>query len=168
MKAVMIECLDICNPSIKQLGEIASLPIKKGIAVVGGTGAGKSTFINYLNGCTMERTNFDGKKVITVKPKSKGGAADSITPIGHGKKSMTFIPTYSLSSHGIFFIDCPGLFDTRGSAINIGNAVNTKRILEEMDELSIVILIDGTSIKGARGRLIKQVIDAMSKFFGSK
>ncbi len=33
----------------------------------------------------MERMNCNGKKVIAVKPKSKGGVADSITPIGHGK-----------------------------------------------------------------------------------
>jgi hypothetical protein len=106
--------------------------IKKGIAVMGGTGAGKSTAINYLNGCTMEKINRNGKNIIAVKPKSRGGRADPITSIGHGKKSMTFIPTSSLSSDGFFYIDCPGFFDTRGPAINIGNAVNTRKILEVM------------------------------------
>ena len=67
--------------------------------------------------------------VITVKPKSKGGKADAITPIGHGKKSMTFMPNFSISFDETIFIDCPGLFDTRGAAINIGNAVNTRKIL---------------------------------------
>jgi hypothetical protein len=77
----------------------------------------------------MEAVKINGKKVIKVKLKSKGGQADSATSIGHGKISMTFIPTFSILSDGSIYIDCPGLFDTRGAAISIGNAVNTRKIL---------------------------------------
>ena len=108
------------------------------------------------------------KKVVTVKPKSAGGKMDSITPIGHGKKSMTFIPTYSFSSTGIFYIDCPALFDYRGSAVNIGNAVNTRKMLEAMEKLYVIILIDGRTISAGRASLIVSIVQALSKFFGSK
>src|SRR5690606_8054888 len=71
---------------------------KEVIIFIGNTGAGKSTTVNYLCGCTMEtktpkQLGIKGLgKVVVVKPTSSGGIKDEVMPIGHTKESKTFMP----------------------------------------------------------------------------
>ena len=66
------------------------------IILLGNTGAGKSTFANYLHGCRMEsvrKTAVGGKgtgSVVRVHPKSP---KEELMKVGHNKKSETFIPS---------------------------------------------------------------------------
>lgn len=89
-----IECLTACIAYGKEHAERA-LGLECMI-LLGNTGAGKSTFANYLHGCTMEsvRKSVVGinefGNIIRIHPNS---SKDELMKIGHLKKSETFIPS---------------------------------------------------------------------------
>jgi len=63
---------------------------KELVSIIGNTGAGKSSFVNYLHGCTMEYVKQSvHRKVVQVDPCSP---YPEMMKIGHGNKSATFIP----------------------------------------------------------------------------
>mgnify|MGYP001799940164 CR=1 FL=1 len=120
---------------------------KELIIVIGNTGAGKSTFVNYLAGCEMmlkspKSAGTKGyRKVFVVKPTSEGGPTDELMPIGHKKQSKTFMPQIETTADDTTYCDCPGFLDNRGNEINIANAVNIRRTLSQAKGVKVVILI---------------------------
>lgn len=72
------------------------------ILVVGTTGVGKSTFLNFLAGCTMvSKTKKSlGMKgvgnVVVVKPVSEGGRRDELVKIVHGHVSLSVLPNVTV------------------------------------------------------------------------
>ena len=144
------------------------------IIFIGNTGAGKSTFVNYLYGCKMVRkdpaqlgiTGLD--KVVIVKSKQEGGPCDEVMKIGHSKLSMTFMPHIVLDAQGRAYCDCPGFLDNRGVEINIANAVNIKKAFTNAQSVRIVILINYHTLKADRGRGLSDMIEIACDLFGSK
>ena len=69
--------------------------------MIGNTGGGKSTFVNMVEGCRLQRITKEEAglvgaggvgaedQVIRVEP---GSRPDELMKIGHTKKSMTFTP----------------------------------------------------------------------------
>jgi len=138
--------------------------------VMGNTGAGKSTFVNWLGGCQMEckspqeaKELYDVavmKPVVVVKEGSKPAA---VMPIGHAKKSKTFLPQVA---NGI--CDCPGFVDNRGAEINIANAVNIRMALEAAMSVRIVVLVDYNSLGINRDAGISDMLEICTHLFGSQ
>ena len=114
-----IECLAACVEfGMAQAEQACNLDC---IVLLGNTGAGKSTFANYIHGCQMERVKklnlpgLKGKdKVIRVKSDSQ---PSEIMKIGHQNKSMTFVPevkrTKAFGGNEAALVDCPGFSDNR-------------------------------------------------------
>jgi energy-coupling factor transporter ATP-binding protein EcfA2 len=148
---------------------------KDAVIVIGNTGAGKSTFVNYLLGCDMiqktpKELGIKGlKKVVVVRPKSEGGACDEVMLIGHSKTSKTFIPQIASDpiSRVVAYCDCPGFLDNRGAEINIANAVNIKRALQEAKCVKVLILINYHSLLADRGRGLTDMLSLCTQLFGS-
>jgi hypothetical protein len=148
---------------------------KDAVIVIGNTGAGKSTFVNYLLGCDMiqktpKELGIKGlKKVVVVRPKSEGGACDEIMPIGHSKTSKTFIPQIASDpiNREVAYCDCPGFLDNRGAEINIANAVNIKCALQEAKCVKVLILINYHSLLADRGRGLTDMLNICTQLFGS-
>ena len=143
------------------------------IVVIGNTGSGKSTLVNYLFGCSMVRkspkqlglTGLD--KLVVVKSKRAGGSNDEIVQIGHAKTSMTFIPHIVGDEQGHFFCDCPGFLDNRGAEINLANIVNIQRVLKSARSAKLVILINYHSLRADKGRGLSDTLKIVTDLFGS-
>ena len=142
------------------------------IVFIGNTGAGKSTFANYLYGCKMVRKKPSDlgitgpDKIVIVKPDSP---VKEIMPIGHSKKSMTFMPQIeSDATQNVTYCDCPGFLDNRGFEINTANAVNIKNAFIKAKSVKVIILINYHSLRADRGRGLSDMIRICCNLFGSK
>lgn len=137
------------------------------------TSAGKSTLINYIHGCDLERVSAaqaglaGKKKVIRVKPESK---IPEMMRIGHSKQSETFVPEVGHSDllGGLFLCDCPGFLDNRGPEINIANAVNIKQTLHMASGVKVLVVINYHSLHADRGRGQSELIQILVDLFGTQ
>lgn len=174
------ESIDLLNMYIAEgLTNARRLSGKEAIVVLGNTGAGKSTFLNYLMGCEMmlkdpEELGLVGldDEVVVVRPRSEGGPLDEIMGIGHGKQSKTFLPHIEgdLQQPSPYaYCDCPGFLDNRWPEVNIANAVNIRRALQEASSVRLLILInyDTLKIQVERGRGLSDMLRICTQLFGS-
>ena len=143
------------------------------LAVFGNTGAGKSTFFNFLHGCQMEsikraELGLGGSgKVVRV---AAGSQKPELFPIGHENVSATFIPGVAKTDalgDGDTLVDCPGFSDNRGPEINIANAINIKRALVRFDAVRVVVLINHSSLKADRGKGVRELLKILKDLFGT-
>ncbi|MEM7383074.1 MAG: hypothetical protein AAF400_02020 [Bacteroidota bacterium] len=139
---------------------------KDAVIVLGNTGAGKSTFINYLAGCQFKRDQHKSRPVLEVQSRSSGGDRDEVMPIGH-VGSKTFIPQVA-EVDGITYGDCPGFNDNRGVEINIANAVNIKQVLSGAKSLRMVVLVDFPSLTALRGQAFEDLLATLIALLGNK
>lgn len=132
------------------------------LVVLGSTGAGKSTIINYLHGCKLIRSD----KVALV---SKESEVKPITTIGHGHHSSTFIPNIIASDESkIIFCDAPGFNDSRGSAINIINMVNIHQILSSAARVKFLVLLNYSELYLDRSSQITKLNNHLVNIFGGE
>lgn len=132
---------------------------------IGNTGSGKSTSINYINGCTMESFEMENECMskIRVSPKSK---VPDITKIGYGKNSYTEVPVVVEGNKNMAYLDCPGFFDNRGAETNIANVVNIKNVLKVAKSVKIILTLDFHNLIANRDRGLAEMEDLALKFFG--
>mmetsp|Transcript_17260 Transcript_17260/g.24442 ORF Transcript_17260/g.24442 Transcript_17260/m.24442 type:complete len:703 (+) Transcript_17260:17-2125(+) len=170
------QSIELLVLSIKYGEHIAKQLVNKELIVfIGNTGSGKSTLINYLAGCTMEKKSpqelgLKGmSKVIVVKSPKNGGTIDELMPIGHTKKSQTFMPQIEPDPTKKFtYCDCPGFLDNRGAEINIANAVNIKSALNSAEKVKICILVNYFSLQADRSKGLTDLIEICTNLFGGK
>lgn len=62
------------------------------IVIIGESGAGKSVFVNYMAGAKMEIKHDNKTKLQVIDIKEEDVGHHKYSAIGHGDKSMTFIP----------------------------------------------------------------------------
>jgi energy-coupling factor transporter ATP-binding protein EcfA2 len=147
---------------------------KDALVVVGNTGAGKSTFLNYLLGCDMIKKSLrelgiEGVgKVVVVKSRSEGGCLDEVMAIGHAELSKTFIPQIEVdrSDATVAYCDCPGFLDNRGAEINIANAVNIRHVLQSARSTKVLVLINYHTLKSDRGKGFHDMLGIFKQLFG--
>ena len=132
------------------------------LMVIGNTGAGKSTFVNYIHGCSMELFKTDkGKKAIRVKE-----AESELMPIGHTNQSMTFIPGIE-SDDSFTYMDCPGFMDNRGAEINIANAVNIKQAIHAAESVVVAVVLNYYTLLSERGKGLRDLAAILQDMFGT-
>ena len=139
---------------------------RKALIVVGNTGAGKSTFINYLEGCQLEAGDEGTFRV------SATSAVPEVAPIGHGNQSATRLPiaieaTDLTLGSGCAIIDCPGFYDNRGAELRIANAVNIRQCVLAASVFIVVVLVHHASLDSDRGRGITEICKVLFQMFGS-
>jgi hypothetical protein len=144
---------------------------KNALIVMGNTGAGKSTFLNYLIGCKLQLEDpavlgIPGlEDIVVVSPDS---GVQEVMPIGHTKQSQTFIPQIEVdrSDANLAYCDCPGFLDNRGVKINIANAVNIRRTLQSAQSARMLILINYHTLRSDRVRGLRDMLLISRQLFG--
>ena len=148
---------------------------KEAVTILGGTGAGKSTSVNYWIGCDMAlRTPEELEEMgiedvlgdaLIVHPDSE---RPGVASIGHGGGSHTFMPQVIQDPNRAtrVYIDCPGFSDNRGAAINIANAMNIRHALRQAGGVKAVFLMSHTSLIAKRGKYIQGLEHMCEQLFG--
>jgi energy-coupling factor transporter ATP-binding protein EcfA2 len=163
------------------------------LAVIGNSGCGKSTFINYVSGCTMETMEQEGtslEEVIGVKSKADGGRRDAVCAIGHnGTTSETVFPqlihlhedhddgseavgiTDSVGSAApvpkeTAICDLPGFLETRGCEVSIANAANIRHILTIARSIKILFLLNYDDLRANKAQAFVKSIQQLQQLFG--
>ena len=140
---------------------------KDAVIILGNTGAGKSTFINYLAGCELEVNWIKGRRKLKVRGTASGGVQDEVAPIGHEATSKTFMPQIVAVDDQVY-CDCPGFSDNRGVEINIANAVNIKQALSRAQSLRMVVLVNYHSLEADRANGFRSLLSTLTDLLGSE
>jgi hypothetical protein len=158
-----------------ELGEQNAAPAaEKTVSIfAGNTGAGKSTTLNALLGCRMKAVRprelgLSGvnRTVVVVDPESP---RKEVLPIGHhGRQSQTFLPKIvpTPNEPNSAYCDCLGFYDTRGAEINIANAINIRKILQQATGVKAVFLTGYNGLFDDRGSSIRALEDMCLQMFG--
>ena len=139
---------------------------KEVVMVLGNTGAGQSTTVNYSLGCEMKAALDEfGEEIIVVAPES---IRPEVMPIGHGRRSHTFMPQIvpDPDNNNQAYCDCPGFSDNRGAEINIANAINTRRVLQQATGIKAVFLAEYSDFIGSRGNNLQAMESMCHQMFG--
>jgi len=133
------------------------------IIILGPTGSGKTTLVQYLNGEELINLYIDYAWVIEKKSSfTKGENSD----IGQRTKSKTIIPTaYSPNGKNFSYIDNPGFFDNRGIMAEIANSYLMKYALSEVKNLKFLLIISVKDVH-EKGLQLHDSIKSISNFLG--
>eukprot|EP01040_Poterioochromonas_malhamensis_P013525 gene13525-14874_t len=134
------------------------------VLVVGNTGSGKSTFLNYLIGKKMIEAKFPGsmKKVFQCE--------DPVFEIGFGFESKTHFPqVYYDPESDLTYCDCPGFNDNRGVEFDVSNMYAIARLCHSARSIKgVVILINYFSLETDRAKGLRETLDILRKVFYDK
>jgi hypothetical protein len=173
-----------CFNRLIELGREAALQTKGKdiVVVIGTTQAGKSTLINFLHGCKMQKT-AEGR--IEVSPQSP---EKEIVKIGTGRNSCTIIPKQVSESvltdasleisdpsdvgsvvqrrETLVLYDMPGFVEQRGFEVGLANACNIRQIIKEARSVRVVMVVAYSTIEAAAGDGWKETALLLSDRFG--
>ena len=121
---------------------------------MGATGAGKSSFICYLTGAKLEFKRVRGSYHI-INPSKEDYPA-----IGNSSESCTSIP----GAYGNF-IDSAGFLDTNGPKQETINSYATAKIFKRGTKLKIVVIVEYSSLKSAKGKILVDVANRLFELF---
>ena len=130
---------------INAMEETETAKNKTLIALVGKSGCGKSTAINWLLGLELVKSKLHGKTVFNVDKGQK-----PYTEIGNDPRSQTLYTKVCTNDSGISFADCGGFLDTRGCAFEIAAAYSTKLSLETAKGVKLLLCCSERMIDDAR------------------
>lgn len=141
---------------------------KKGpFLVIGATGCGKSTLINYLCGTQYLRKKHPKTLIPYLYPRENQGVAAA--RVGYGQSSQTLYPKLIKHVNGLAFVDLPGFGDNRSgnqkgcASLGVPLANHT---LGYIQGIIIVLEYEMTNISsGGRGRQFRELAQNLSMFF---
>jgi energy-coupling factor transporter ATP-binding protein EcfA2 len=144
---------------------INTISTKKNVVMVLGlSGTGKSTLVNYLNNIPL--VSIKQKGVFIVDLKYPNVTLSECFAIGHKKSSKTLYPcSYSPVNEDFSYIDNPGFLDTRSLSIEIANGYFRKNILNNVENIKFLLLITHQSLQ-VRGVQFRNTIKVFSDFLG--
>ena len=131
---------------------------KKAIMILGLTGVGKSTLVNYLNDIPLKCTRINSIWRLDL-------ANPNLTltcgfKIGHQNSETLYPSACTPPGKQVSYIDNPGFQDNRGFEIEIGNSFFREEIIKQVDDLKFVILLNHADVIDRR----VQFFDTVKRF----
>ena len=132
---------------------------KRAIMVLGLTGVGKSTLVNYLNDIPLKCIKINGVWKIDLAETNQTLSCGF--KIGH-KNSETLYPSACTASFSkqVSFIDTPGFQDNRGFEIEIANSFFRQEILKQVEDLKFLLVLNHDDVINRR----VQFFDTIKRF----
>jgi energy-coupling factor transporter ATP-binding protein EcfA2 len=135
---------------------------KKAIMVLGLTGTGKTTLINYLNGVPL--VGMKKGRSWRVNLKNESHTLPCGFEIGHNAHSQTHLPSaYTPPDSDFSYLDNPGFKDTGGLEYGIVNAFFRNEITENIDEFKFLLLVTPNGLD-ERGQQFRDSMEGFSEF----
>ncbi len=136
------------------------------IIVIGATGSGKSTIINYLSGIDNQMIYDETTGNILVEPKA-GQSNQNPAKIGHDCTSKTLYP--QIMENEFAFVDCPGFYDTRFDDQGMCAALGVPLAVHHAKKIrAVVVVLDWQSTdptSSCRGAGIRELSHTLSNLF---
>jgi energy-coupling factor transporter ATP-binding protein EcfA2 len=134
------------------------------IIVIGSTGSGKGTLINYLIGTELAcLQNQDTGEFIIDKQNKDINKEFSIS---HKSISDTAFPHNKLVGTTQFF-DLPGFGDTRGAGQDIANSFSLQEVINVSKQKKIVFVVNDSAITQNRGERFRDMINNIANAFST-
>jgi GTPase Era involved in 16S rRNA processing len=136
---------------------------KKVVLVIGNTGSGKSTLVNYLTGKNLiadkpEKSTRKNEFHITSKDEVE-------CKISHeSAKSCTTIPNRDASTSNVYW-DCPGFKDTRGFKQDIVNQFYINNIFNKIEDIKVLVVIDEATLDSTKGKIFDELVTTLNQMF---
>jgi energy-coupling factor transporter ATP-binding protein EcfA2 len=127
------------------------------VLVVGQTGSGKSTMVNYLLGYPFRR--------------GRGGKAESLdsrapAKMGDDAESITAYPAAYEGQDGFVYCDCPGFKDNRGDEQRVIVSVSTEAVVNKANSIrAIIAVVEWGTIETSRGEGLRDVTHTLGSLF---
>lgn len=171
---VMVDIIEVLiEEGNKQISNYTTNSSKEHVIVVGDTGVGKSTVVNYVTDAKLRvktikkqsGSSMESKTVIDLDPSDKH--FDKRPMIGHDSDSATIIPNcYEDPNSNKVYWDCPGFKDTRGPEQEIVNSFYIKRLFDSFDKVKIVFVVSKSQLDSNRYNDFRSFIERVTKLFG--
>ena len=138
---------------------------KKIALVIGNTGAGKSTTINYLLGHRMKTcSSEDSDSVFAPAPEVVVDDIDKEKgpEIGHSISSCTdFCKTYF--NWEFVYVDTPGFSDSRGLERRVYNQLATKFFIQDIGRVdAVLVVVESSEFTAGRGKAFVELLRELS------
>lgn len=116
------------------------------VLVLGNTGAGKSTIINYALGSKMKTTYNEDIGEHFAEPEDE---STHWAKIGNGSESQTLLPNVYTTPHSkVTYCDCPGFHDTRTEEDRLNITIATQLMVNTAKSIKgIMVVIDPNDLK---------------------
>lgn len=149
----------------RQTNIVNELDLTRVVLLMGPTGVGKSTLVNFIAGQTLYYERLEGRRVLRpLQP---------IVRVGNGRGSTTLIPNIWESTipglEDVIFIDCAGEFDASGVVLEVINSYIKSSFARNAREAKIVLVGSQLSLgpAGGYGVIFRDGMSASSSFLGN-
>jgi energy-coupling factor transporter ATP-binding protein EcfA2 len=133
------------------------------VLIVGQTGSGKSTTVNYLLGYSLKRVR-GGKAELELLQSLK-----SYAKMGDDAESVTTHPAAYEGPDGFVYCDCPGFKDNRGDEQRVIVSVSTEAVVNKAKSIrAVIVVVEWGAIDSSRGEGLRDVALTLGSLFNPK
>lgn len=165
-KTIKQDLIEFIFERMDDLNKTSSIQ-NKAIMVLGMTGTGKSTLVNYLNGLSLVCAKKNMRWVLELE-NDNSSFSNEFAKIGNNVHSQTFLPAgYTPQGKDFTYIDNPGFKDTNGLPIEILNGYFREKITLNVNDLKFLLLLTDNDLRNGKGNEFRESIKAFSNFIGA-